>query len=73
VCPGNTASYLATLLLIPVLDVQGRNLSSYQVSSPFVNSYMDQDFPGILQNKADVLACYNLEVGLFQSGVGVQC
>jgi hypothetical protein len=24
----------------------------------FVNSYLDQDFSGILQNEADVLTCY---------------
>jgi hypothetical protein len=35
VCPGNTASHLATLLLVPVLDVQGHNLSAYQVSISF--------------------------------------
>jgi hypothetical protein len=58
VCPGKTASHLATLLLVPVLDVQGHNLSSYQVSFPFVNSYLDQDFCGILQNVADVLTRY---------------
>jgi hypothetical protein len=41
-----------------VLDIEGHNLSSYQVSFPFVNSYLDQDFSGILQNKADVLTYY---------------
>jgi hypothetical protein len=38
----------ATLLLVPVLDVQGHNLSSCQVSFPFVNFYLDQDSFGIL-------------------------
>jgi hypothetical protein len=57
VCPGNSASRLATLLLVHVLDVQGHNLPSYQVYLPFVNSYLDQDFSGILQNEADVLTC----------------
>jgi hypothetical protein len=51
VCPGSCASRLATLLLVPILDIQGHNLSSYQVSFPFVNSYLDQDFSGILQNQ----------------------
>jgi hypothetical protein len=55
VCPGNTAPHLAALLLVPVLDIQGHNLSSYQVSFPFLNSYLDQDFSGILQNETDVL------------------
>jgi hypothetical protein len=60
VCPGNTASHLATSLLVPVLDAQGHNLSSYQISFPFVNSHLDQDFSGILQNEADVLTRYIL-------------
>jgi hypothetical protein len=58
VCPGNTASHLATMLLVPVLDIQDHNLSSFQVSFPFVNSYLDQDFSGNLQHKADMLTRY---------------
>jgi hypothetical protein len=58
VCPDNIDSHLATLLLVPVLDVWGHNLPSHQVSFPFVNSHLDQDFSGILQNEADVLTCY---------------
>jgi hypothetical protein len=52
--PGNKASCLETLVLVPVSDVQGHNLSSYQVSLPF---YLDQDFSGTLKNKANVLVC----------------
>jgi hypothetical protein len=54
VCPGDTAYNLEALLLMPVLDVQGHNLSSFQISFPFVNSYLDQGFSGFIQNKADV-------------------
>jgi hypothetical protein len=52
------ASRLPTLLLVPVLDVQGHNLSSYQVSFPFVGSHLEQEFLGILQNAADMLKHY---------------
>jgi hypothetical protein len=58
VCPGNTASRLAALLLVLLLEVEGHNLLSYQVSFPSMNSYLDQDFSAILQNEADVLTCY---------------
>jgi hypothetical protein len=60
----------ATLLLVPVSDIQGHNLSSYQVSFPFANSCLDQNFSGNLQNKAYTLY---LEMGLFQSRVEVKC
>jgi hypothetical protein len=52
--PWNTASHLTTLLLVPVLDIWGHNLSTYQFSFPFVSTHMYQDFSGIQQNKADV-------------------
>jgi hypothetical protein len=44
VCPGNNASHLAKLLLVPVLDVWGHNLLSYQLSFPYLNSHLDQDY-----------------------------
>jgi hypothetical protein len=40
-------------------------MSLYQVSFPFVNSYLDQDFSGILQNKADVSVRYFERQGYF--------
>jgi hypothetical protein len=46
--PGNTASCLAVLVLVPVVNVQGHSLTSYQVSFPFVNSYFNIDFSSIL-------------------------
>jgi hypothetical protein len=58
VCPGSIASYLAKLLLVPVLDIQGHSLSSHQILYSFVNSYLDNNFSGILQHEADVLTCY---------------
>jgi hypothetical protein len=58
VCLDNTASHQETLLLVPVLDILGHNSSSHQVSFPFVNSYLDQDFYVILQNEAEVLTRY---------------
>jgi hypothetical protein len=45
-------------MLVPVFDIWGNNLSSYQVSFPFVNLDMDQDFSGILWNEVDVLTRY---------------
>jgi hypothetical protein len=42
-----TLCVLATLLLVPVLDISAHNLSSYKVSLPFVKPYVDQDFSHI--------------------------
>jgi hypothetical protein len=44
--------------MVTVLDIQGHNLSSYQVAYPFVNPYLNQDFSGILQHETDVLTYY---------------
>jgi hypothetical protein len=57
-CTANTASHVATLLLVPALDIQGQNLSSYEMSYPFVIFYLEQDFSGILLIEANVLMHY---------------
>lgn len=57
-CPGNAASHLATLVLVPVLNIQDHNISSYQVSLSFVNYYIDKEFSGILQHENDVFTSH---------------
>jgi hypothetical protein len=56
VCPGISRPDLSTLLLVTVLYTQGHNVShpQHKILFPFVNSYLDQNFSGILQNKDDI-------------------